>query len=1016
MVKKKKRGKIGVMLAILLILTAACFFAGMILGGRLGTILSASANGADTIGQDPLILFADRHEFQAGEPGTMALTVLCEEDVSEAVTITDDQGQTMAVLENDGSGRLETTIQIDGKTARYGQLTASSGETVSAPISFYVVPEITDDMGERFLSVCVDLGERAQQAGFEDPFSEDALETVAGWLREDERVQTVRTAGSGLLFATTDGLIGSYGMNRKSPNAFGYVDPEEAFTDDQGGKAMDSVYLSSEIPRTNTGILHLSPLAEDENVQYYGPFFRDSEEELAEKTGGSLTWTESGNAIRQLVNGGFTDYGLVVVNTHGNQVEREDGSKLLLMSMGEREKDQVQELIDMLDYKDDVTRIDGYASLWGIVDRTDTIRWMVDISLDDEGGLVYSLFMTGNYMECALGDKVFDNTILYFIVCYGYSDQQMVDLLHRHGASAFIGCREAFNVGISVAYLEQMAQTMGNAGSAWAYGTLLDTAKPYSDAVDELIRTTICPEAEDYQDYQKALRERPLRFSFLGDGGGRVFSGQGKVKGAVLDQDLKAAADATVTLYQWLDHDFRQVWTGQTGADGVYQAEKIPYGIYGVCAEKDGAVGMGTLVVDDGSRTQEAKDVVLDWTGAENNGGNAVRYRGNVYYWKYNGQSLSDTGSFAYFPYVHQTTNQLICRHGDGSEDVLLSARGNGPIFIVGGRIYLEEDGVDLFSVDLKGGNRVDHGDFEPWAADESGGTLIGSYGTDGGVYVLKGKDHTLSTVNPEGRYFLGTIDGYCYYSSVDTQGIPRAILWKTSVDGSETTNLSAVEGSVDWLAGGFNIYQVTKSGDQIYYSYGYYAGTGGFFQQGGINCVDLEGNETRTVVDYDGLGAEEFQVIEDDGETRLYYIGPDDAIGSYIGFWDDYPYSKCHVKTKAAGEDTWTDSTSNDRLSRPGSYVCIDGEIRQFDPETGGYRTLIPKEAGFYFIDRPQGSEDIALISTLDIMGDDLYFTVEWSYPEPVQLNWRPLYNRERSAFYTMKIGESQPVLLYEY
>ena len=80
-------------------------------------------------------------------------------------------------------------------------------------------------------------------------------------------------------------------------------------------------------------------------------------------------------------------------------------------------------------------------------------------------------------------------------------------------------------------------------------------------------------------------------------------------------------------------------------------------------------------------------------------------------------------------------------------------------------------------------------------------------------------------------------------------------------------------------------------------------------------------------------------------------------------------------------------------------------------------YQTLIPKSAGFGFLDSPQGSEDkIALISELDIIGDDLFFTVEWSIRTEENFGWRPVYQRERSAFYTMKIGESEPVELYGY
>ena len=416
-------------------------------------------------------------------------------------------------------------------------------------------------------------------------------------------------------------------------------------------------------------------------------------------------------------------------------------------------------------------------------------------------------------------------------------------------------------------------------------------------------------------------------------------------------------------------------------------------------------------------REQIPPEYVKPKVDAENNGGNVVRYMGELYYWKYNSGSLESTGTFAYYPYI-QTENQLICRHADGSEDVLLNANGNGPIFIVGERIYLSENGGNLYSVNLEGGDRVNHGSFEPWLADEAADTLIGVY-TGSGVCLLSAADHSIRSIDQEGEHFLGAREGYCYYSSVDGEGTPVATLWRVSADGSEVTQLSQVTGAEEWSVMSMNIMQIIKAGNLLYYSYGAYGGTGGFFQGGGINCVDLDQMTTEVCVPYGELNAEEFQLIENGNETMLYYVGTDDSIGSYIGFWDDYPYTKCHVKTQKAGEEGWTaaQQVENAYLSRPGSYICVDSEIRRYNEELMSYQTLIPREAGFDFLDQPDGTEaELTLISTLDIVGEDLFFTVEQSAQSGENFGWRPVYNRERSTFYTMKIGEAQPAELYSY
>ncbi len=1027
--KRRKRTGCSVPLLLLLVIAAGLFFG----RGKISRIwtgfMGESAAAPDEDGvrkRDELILFAADNQLSAGTEETMELTVLCEEQVTGPVTIADEKGQQLAVLENDGSGELKASVTFFEEEPRYGSLTASAGEAVSAPLYFYVIPEITEEMGERFLTVCTELGDYAEQAGFEDPWAEDTLKAVTGWLEKDERVSKVKPAGEGLIFETTDGLVGSYGLSRYAPNTFGYTDEDDAFEAWRSGRQTEDLFIPSEIPATNTGILHMSPAPDDRVIAMSSGSFRSSENKLAERVGGTLTWLEADDAVRKLTSGGFTDYGMSVFNTHGTLIEREDGSQMLLMYMGSRSKQEIWELMDLMDYyREDISvtrREDGlFNNLWAMVDEPGSIRWIVDVLIDDAGHATYRLKMASSYLECALGDQVFDNTILYFLVCYARSDDRMVDLLFRHGASAFIGCREALDVGLAVAFTEHMAEIMGGPRNEYSYGTFEDLLKPFSAGAEEKARTEIYPDEEDFQaEYVKAKKEAPLRLCYVGDSGDRVLAAEGNMKGTVLDSDQKKVENGDVTLYRWLDHTFREVWSGKTDSDGEFLAEKIPYGIYGIRAQKDGTMGFVTAWLKDGSKTAEADDIILEQTGAENNGGNVVRYRGNTYYWKYSGESLSSDGLFAYYPYNYKTMNQLICRGEDGDEKVLLEAGGSGPIFISGERIYLEEDGSRLFSVELNGKNRAEHENFIPWAADEGTGTLIGtkSYASGGGVWLLQSQDQSLKQISSEGTSFLGAEDGYVYYSSVDIGETAEATLWKTSLGGGETVKLGQVSSSEEWAVSGFDIYQIMKCGDWVYYSYGSYAGTGGFFQDGGINRVDPEGKNTQVCVAYGELSAEEFLALENEYETSLYYVGKDDAIGSYIGFWDDYPYATCHVKTQKNGEDTWETVQSSLDITRPGAYVCIGGEILRIDEKEGAYQTLIPEEAGFEFTDAPTGSEDhITLISQLDVVGEDLFFTVEQSARNRERdMGWRAGYDRERSVFYTMKLGGTEPVEIYEY
>lgn len=381
-------------------------------------------------------------------------------------------------------------------------------------------------------------------------------------------------------------------------------------------------------------------------------------------------------------------------------------------------------------------------------------------------------------------------------------------------------------------------------------------------------------------------------------------------------------------------------------------------------------------------------------SAAENNGGNVVRYLGNLYYWK-------------------KAENQLICRHEDGSEEVLLNTQGSGPIFIVGDRIYLQERSNSLFSVDLDGNNRVDHGEFIPMAADDKAGTLIGY--ENGDLSLLFANDHSVQKLAENAAFWIAE-DGYFYYSSIANG---EAVLWKAAGDGSEIAELGRLNDSQDWVQNGESICQVVKSGDTLYYSYGHYAGTGLLFQGGGISCINMDGTNNQTCVPYGEMNAEVFQVIETGDETQLYYVGKEDDTGSVsmLWQWENYPYKKCHVATRKTGEETWVTAPSSVAFSKPGSFICVNGEIVRYNEELMSYQTLIPKEAGFDFLDNPQVSDDkIALVTQLDILGEDLFFTVSWMVRIGDRFMMRPQYDRERSVFYTMKIGESEPVELYSY
>lgn len=143
--KKRRRIWPFLLLFVLVILAGIGWFSrerllGMLFPVRLDTPMVVWDEAEDVYEPEELILFADRNEFQVGEQGSIKLTVLCQESVTEPVTITDNTGYEVAVLKNDGSGQLVTTVGLQSQEPRSGWLKASSGGAESAPVSYYVIP------------------------------------------------------------------------------------------------------------------------------------------------------------------------------------------------------------------------------------------------------------------------------------------------------------------------------------------------------------------------------------------------------------------------------------------------------------------------------------------------------------------------------------------------------------------------------------------------------------------------------------------------------------------------------------------------------------------------------------------------------------------------------------------------------------------------------------------------------------------------------------------------------------
>ncbi len=406
-----------------------------------------------------------------------------------------------------------------------------------------------------------------------------------------------------------------------------------------------------------------------------------------------------------------------------------------------------------------------------------------------------------------------------------------------------------------------------------------------------------------------------------------------------------------------------------------------------------------------------------DQAGIINNGGSVVRRNGDDYYWRYTAGSVEPDGLFASFSFKSGAVNQMICRHPDGSQEVLFEAGGYGDIYFAGDRMYLMEEWGGVYSVNLDGSGRIDYSDFSVWDADGETGIVLGV--SESTPKVIRQADGSMEIAGAENSIYAGTIDGYAYLSVPDSEG--GLVLYRYKMDGSQAAqevDRFVVPADQEGFGGQVYVTQVSSLENRLYYSYGSYAGTGGFFQGGGINYVELspDGQPAGRGTAVSHILAEEFLAEKVNGEDILYYIGEENEInGSYIKFRDE-PYSAC----MAVNVNTMAEAVSDFRLGRPGDIVYLNGAMCRARENQAGYDTLLPKEVADSFGctgDGLESASQLVLLRDVEAVGDDVYFTVEkCSRDTSRDVGWRQGYARTGSERYRLSGRGNQVELLFSY
>lgn len=616
---KKKKRRIWPILLILILLLAIAAGVVFFLGSRGG-----GAELDTSVQPSPLLLQASQTEFRLAKGTQTELTVTAREATQGTVTIRDDRGEellTMELQEADGKGVATGLLPVFETEPRRIELTASMGDEQSQPLSLYVTPEVTIDMIAECMGVADDLSQVLIDQGF-TTVDQAALDAAEEWLSKESRVDYYQRSEGYILYFTQDGITGLCSLSReKGAFGSGFTQNEEndaVQTYTVGPDAADDKYIFSSGTLTNDRVLVLRPMY-DANAMWYWDSMDNEEREdvfienfnpchtsvharvgndVAEFLGSDEAVIRSnGDAVQAIINQEINDYGVILMNTHGSllTVKEDDFNPNLYRdrnvwcvmlqdgctadALDGTLKERAQQLMDVCGLDPE-----GYSMFFGSYKKAhanpNDIRLFINsgLSLDeiaaekDKGAqTVYTnveLYGTINMFRGLYQDRFFDNTLMYFGVCYSMADLDAMQFFLDRGAVAYCGY-EGKTVNIieseQVSNFFDLMMYSGNLKSSCDYGNVFTTLK-----------------LKEWVAFFEVTKEGNQHVIAVSEFPEYTLKDKGKLRGRVAtDEEGKQPVEgANVTLYRWLDQKFIPVDETETKRDGTFEFNKVLWGVY----------------------------------------------------------------------------------------------------------------------------------------------------------------------------------------------------------------------------------------------------------------------------------------------------------------------------------------------------------------------------------------------------------------------------------------------------
>lgn len=589
-----------------------------------------------------ITLQANTTQFKAGKQSILELRVQCECTVTEDVVIRDEADQVLAVLQNNGSGEMKTQLPFRRENVGEGYFVASAGSAESQRLPYSVQREVTESMVRALYEVTGELGAFIAESDFSDPYSEEAFAAVRSYLEKHAQVKGVTENGDALVFSTADGLLATYGLARSTDGYLGFSDTEDVYESCLAGQDLQEMWIQCPEAPTGEKCIILSPDDDDSVINEHAMYA----EKIVRGSFKQVQHLKKEAALEVLATGDFTDCEMLILNAHGWQLHRSDGTPMLFFKV--MNTDDADMCLDFLN-----RTAAGLETLENPdYNRMENSYGVLNVGVTQSGEAYEEFCLSSLYLENVLRDRTFDNTVVYMGVCYGGSDGRLNGFLLEHGASLLFGCHAPLNSGYSVAVLYEMMKALGTKDADGEYGL-------YTDGLQNVGRHSVEPMYVEVMGYDaEHMRRAVQNYDALSDaekrredtlpenageqekinheykqfmqifdlmdespqhllravpaGSLRVIRGECQAQGSVMLPDGTPADGAMVTMYRWLDHQFKP-YEHQcvVNAQGLYAFSALPYGVYIAQADYMGFTGYVPVTVTE--KQVEIDQIIIDF-------------------------------------------------------------------------------------------------------------------------------------------------------------------------------------------------------------------------------------------------------------------------------------------------------------------------------------------------------------------------------------------------------------------